>query len=133
MQALRLVNHSLRGSVIIEGRKRKLCKIAKQLVQAENKRTMFRRLTQLEKNQDLSTKFIVMQIEEGDITITEKYELKKAIIDANREKYHQTKATCQYEITVENTFWTFRPRTKNRVSVKRFIKSTSIIVSSNQG
>ena len=71
--------------------------IVKQLIAIENQRAMFRKLAAVyNKTKDLSTKTVTVTSESGSKVITEKMELEDAIINENREKYHQTEDTCPF-------------------------------------
>ena len=77
--------------------KGKKAEIVKQLISTENQRSMFRKLAAInKKNQDLSTKSITIQSEKGPIEVTDKLQMERAIINANKDKYHQTEASCPF-------------------------------------
>ena len=58
---------------------------------------MFRKLATIyNKMADLSTKCVTVTDNNGTRIITEKEEMKKAIVEENRQKYHQTEESCPF-------------------------------------
>ena len=77
--------------------KGKKAKIVKGLVATEKQRELFRKLKFVhEKNKDLSTKYVTVNTPQGKVIITDKQEMEKAIINENKDKYHQTESTCPF-------------------------------------
>lgn len=77
--------------------KGKRAKIVASLVATERQREMFRRLKVIhQKQQDLSTKFVTVNTPQGKVIITDKYHMEKAIINENKDKYHQTEQSCPF-------------------------------------
>ena len=71
--------------------------IIKRLIATESQRSLFRKLAYIhQKNRDLSTKFITISTPEGQVQITEKEEMERAIIAENKDKYHQTESSCPF-------------------------------------
>ena len=103
-KVLRKKNEKLREDFTLELAKAlekkgkgKSAKIVKSLVATERQREMFRKLKVVhEKNKDLSTKFVTVNTPRGKIIITDKVQMEQAIIDENKDKYHQTEASCPF-------------------------------------
>ena len=103
-KVLRKQNEKLREDFTLELAKAlekkgkgKTAKIVKSLVATERQREMFRKLKVVhEKNKDLSTKYVTVNTPRGKIIITDKNQMERAIIDENKDKYHQTEGTCPF-------------------------------------
>ena len=58
---------------------------------------MFRKIACInKKHQDLSTTFVLEETDQGTRKITDKDEMEKVIINANKDKYHQTEDSCPF-------------------------------------
>ena len=74
--------------------KGKKATIVKNLLAIESQRATFRKLAAVnQKTQDLSTKFVSVSTPNGAKIISEKREMEEAIINENKDKYHQTEST----------------------------------------
>ena len=77
--------------------KGKKATIVKNLLAIESQRATFRKIAAInQKTQDLSTKFVSVTSSKGTRIISEKRAMETAIINENKDKYHQTEETCPF-------------------------------------
>ena len=77
--------------------KGKKAKIVRQLIDIEEKRALFRKLSYINgKSKDLGTSYVTVKNGDGEREITDRKEMEETITKINRIKYHQTEQTCPF-------------------------------------
>ena len=78
--------------------KGKKATIIKGLIQLENQRQMFRKIAMVnKKNESMCTTYITIKDDEGMVKeLNNKEDMENAIMNENRQKYHQTEKTCPF-------------------------------------